>query len=150
MTCIAYRDGIIAADSLTVIVSKDAEVKVNDPAKVAKYKGYLFGMAGNDCPKMEDFRKWWWPHRNKDKAPPIGKKLRFEALVVCPDGMIQQWDHRGVWEHIREPFWAIGSGAHLAIGAMEAGADAKTACTIAIKRGPGVGGKVYIRKLKGR
>lgn len=147
MTAIAYRDGVMAGDSLTIITSKESDIKTADPLKVAKYKGYLFGLAGNDCPKMEDFRKWWYPYRKADKAPKMGQKLRFEALVVGPDGMVQQWDERGVWELIKQPFWAIGSGSHVCMGAMEFGATARQAVEAAIKWAPGVGGKVYVRKL---
>ena len=141
MTCIAYRDGIIAADSMAVI---DNYVKLSDDIKVAKRKGHLFGMSGNDCPKMEEFTKWFFSE-NKEKHPM--KTFKFEIIVITPAGIIQQWDQRGRYETLNLPFYSVGSGKEYAIGAMEVGATAEQAVLAAIKWCPTVGGKVITRKL---
>jgi ATP-dependent protease HslVU (ClpYQ) peptidase subunit len=139
MTVIAYRDGVVAADTMAVI---DNYVKLSDEIKIAKRNGHLFGMSGDDCPKMEEVVRWFF---QKNKKPLRG--FKFECMVITPAGIIQQWDQRARYETLNLPFYAVGSGKEYAIGAMEVGATAQQAVEAAIKWCPTVGGKVLVRKL---
>lgn len=143
MTAIAYRDGVMAADTMMVL---DEHVKLLNDVKVVSVKGHLIGISGNNCPSNEDFVKWFF---GKDKGKAWAAPRSFGAIVVTPDNKIELWDETGACTSLNEEFWAVGSGKEFAIGAMEAGATAIQAVRIAIKRCPTVSGKVIHRKLKG-
>jgi ATP-dependent HslUV protease subunit HslV len=144
MTCIAYKDGVMAADTMSVM---DEHVKLLNEIKIAKHKGYLFAIAGDNCLSMKDFKAWWFPDLKKPIRKPVGGSFKFDALVVTPEGEMQMWDHRGRYEVMALPFYAIGSGKEYAIGAMQMGATAQQAVETAIIWCPTVGGKVITRKL---
>lgn len=142
MTCIAYRDGVMAGDGQA---SWARGVKQLLDVKVVKAKGHLFGVTGSVCPDTRAAADWFlagaerYPHR----------AARFELLVVHPDGTIESCDWYGTRNVIHEAFWAVGCGATAALGAMEMGADARQAVKAAIKWVDGCGGRVTWRKLKG-
>lgn len=142
-TCIAYRDGVLAADTMVVV---DDFIKLDNDIKIAKYKGHLFGVSGNNCPTLEAFRKWWFIKPGQQRQA-YKKPFSFRAIVILPDGTIEEWDHLGNGDKINAPFWAIGSGREFALGALEFGANAQEAVQAAIKFCPTVGGKVVTRKL---
>jgi len=143
MTAIAYRDGIMAADTMCIL---DDHVKLLNDIKVTSIKGHLIGISGTDCPTNEDFIKRFF---SPAKLTPWAAPRSFTTLVVTPEGSIELWDETGTKTSLNEEFWAVGSGKEYAIGAMEAGATARQAVTIAIKRCPTVSGKVVWRQLKG-
>lgn len=139
MTCIAYKDGVIAADSMAVM---DEFVKHLDEIKVARRKGHLFGIAGDSMPLFDAAIKWYF---TKERKP--FKGYEFELLVITPQRSIHQYDHKGRRDDIQGAFYAVGSGREFALGAMECGATAEQAVQAAIKWCPTVGGKVIVRKL---
>lgn len=139
MTCIAYKDGVIAADSMSVM---DEFVKHLDEIKVAKRKGHLFGLAGDMMPSLDVVIKWYFTKERK----PL-KNYDFELLVITPSHSIHQYDNKGRCDNIQGTFYAVGTGREFAIGAMECGAGAEAAVEAAIKWSPTVGGKVVVRKL---
>lgn len=57
----------------------------------------------------------------------------FDALVLRDDGTMETWDHRGGPVPITDPFWALGSGKEVALGALHAGATVRQAVIIACK-----------------
>lgn len=139
MTCIAYRDGTLAGDTLWV----ENGVK-HYASKVAKHKGHLIGMCGEDVPALDDVLDWLG---DADVKKEEFKKVDFQLLVVTPEGDMYSIDNRGLKHKIKQPFWAVGSGCHAALGAMEFGADAKQAVKVAIKYINYCGGKVVSRSL---
>jgi hypothetical protein len=138
VTCVAYRDGIIAADSMSVV----EEVKMDNEVKVAKRKGHLFGLAGNAMPPMDKAIAWYF---SKNRGP--FKPYKFSLLVVTPDKKVYDIDQNNGCVAITAPFYAVGSGAIGAICAMEVGATADQAVAACIKWCESVGGKVVVRKL---
>jgi ATP-dependent protease HslVU (ClpYQ) peptidase subunit len=138
MTCVAYREGVIAADSMSVV----EDVKMNNEVKVAKRKGHLFGLAGDAMPSIDTAIAWYFK-KNRGKLPPY----KFSLLVITPDLEVFDIDQNNGTVQIIAPFYAVGSGAAYAIGAMEAGASAEQAVQAAIVWCPTVGGKVVVRKL---
>lgn len=138
MTCIAYRDGVIAADTLVII---DDVVKQLNEVKVVKRKGHLFGIAGH-LPPLDDVVKWYFSNDRK-----TFKNHKFTCLVIYPNGDIHECDHQGNEITLQNSFYAIGSGREYAIGAMAVGASALEAVEVAIQWCPTVGGKVVVRKL---
>lgn len=139
MTAIAYRDGVIAADSEA---SLDDEIKVNSCIKLGSHNGYIFGLAGDDIPVVETFVKWFFNPKRKSMP-----KFKFDAIVVGPDRKIMLVDQGGQAEEIAEPFFAIGSGRQVCMGAMENDATAEKAVTDACKWAVGVSGPVRTLRL---
>jgi len=139
MTAIAYRDGVLAADSMAVF---NEHIKELNETKAVKEQGHLIAIAGENCPRNDVFIKWYWGGRKKPLA-----KYKFDALVVTPDGIAKCWDQTGEWQPITGPYFAIGSGAETCMGAMHAGATAAAAVQAAIDHCPTVGGTVHSVKL---
>lgn len=142
MTAIAYRNGVMAADTQSEI---NADIKVKDFEKVKKVAGHLLGVSGDDVPSWDVLVAWF----RLEQPRPSLRKFDFDLLVARPDGSIYLLDERGhVDELVGETFYAIGSGGPICMGALEAGASARKAIEIAIKRAPGVGGRVISRRLR--
>jgi 20S proteasome alpha/beta subunit len=139
MTTIAYRNGVLAAD--TRETEKDT-IYSDRVRKVHKLRdGSLYAAAGSGeaCEMLlQSLIK-----RTKCPAP-----LDVEALHVKPDGSL--WVCAGnAWLPMDyEPYYAMGSGATVALAAMDAGADAVKAVRIAIKRNTHTGGRVQHVKLR--
>lgn len=139
MTTIAYKDGVIAADSL--IVGDYAEPGTYN--KLYKVSGGYVGGAGA-VPQIKLFIRWF---RDQSKPKPDPALLKdFEALVVRNDGTLLYYDK------ILEPMdvvppCAIGSGGGIAMGAMIAGATAVRAVEIARILDVHTGGKIHHHKV---
>ena len=127
MTTIAYRDGVIAGDSAT---SGDGNV-IGHCTKVHRIRGRLVGLCG-PIEDGEAFRLWLKAGA-KPKAKPEPLDEDFLALLVEPDGRVVEYGRRLVPVGYEAPFYAIGSGGALALGAMAAGAGAEEAVRIACR-----------------
>jgi 20S proteasome alpha/beta subunit len=68
----------------------------------------------------------------------------FEAFLVR-DGVVYHYDGSGVMYKVEAPFHAIGSGASIAIGAMEMGATAVGAVEVASKYDIYTGGDIICK-----
>lgn len=140
MTCIVYRDGVLAGDSLITMGStKSPEVA----RKVNRLRtGQLFGSSGNE----EGGHLLRESLLRGDPTPPKLKSVN--GLRVDPNGSI--WFYEGLrWTRVTgADFAAIGSGADYAIGALYMGASAKEAVRIAAKCNTHCGGRIYSVSLK--
>lgn len=64
----------------------------------------------------------------------IPKKYKqCEFLVLTQDGKLFTFNSPLRWIEVKQPFYAIGSGSHIALGAMQAGATAVEAVQAASK-----------------
>lgn len=142
MTAIAYRDGILASDTLCGI----EPLKLNEP-KIMKKDGYLIGMSGDNIPSINDFAKWFFADLKSSRRHEF-KGADFEVMVVTPSGQVQIWQNTGLYYPIKQKFWACGSGAGVCMGAMEHGATAVQAVKAAIKWAQSCGGRVISKRLK--
>jgi 20S proteasome alpha/beta subunit len=141
MTTIAYKDGIVAYDSLVTV----GRQKHSEPAKVFKWQGTLVGMCGADCPENYKVKAWLDEIAASPKV--IGmKKAEFELLLIPKEGLLRLLysDGRGLF--INYPFYAIGSGSDYARGAMAMGATAEEAVRIAAEYDTSTGGKIRTRR----
>lgn len=126
MTTIAYRDGVLAADTLVTHNGRIAGwVK-----KAMKIGRLLVGTCGslNLTQPLLD-----WLRTGAIGPPPKMqgvKECEGTAMLILPGDIIVTIDEYGM-DYIRAPFHAIGSGAQLALGAMAAGATAEEAVHIA-------------------
>lgn len=140
MTAIAYRAGVLAADTQ---VEWEGEIKSQERDKVFKSRGYLIGISGNKCPSNRVFTTWYFERKDK----PIGKRYSFQTIVIHPDRTVEIIDQSGDSQIYTGEFFSVGSGAQVCLGAMEMGASAEQAVAVAIKWCPGVGGEVVTVEL---
>ena len=140
MTVIAIKDGVLACDS--GVFSLDGAYRGSVAKALIMDDGYVIGMAG-PCGAFAALLA------AAGGAGFAGYELPEDTsvLMLTPDGEVRQMDgpHMG-WAVIDAPFHAIGSGAHIAIGAMAAGASAERAVEIACEWAEGCRGPVRIFK----
>lgn len=134
MTTVAYRAGIIAADTGVTI----AEVRVGTVSKIARNThGDLCGVAGTASFAFA-FRKWFIAGEKKNDEPEPRKTEEHldRAFIIRRDQPLSVVIlEDGGWHEIslQEPhaYFAVGSGKEIAMGAMFRNAtafEAVTAC----------------------
>jgi len=136
MTTIAYRSCTLAADSLGVDDSSSLKSTVS---KLFKLSNCIVGFAG-DTGSGHKFVKWV-DAGMPDKRPTFPKKCDFDAVVVYRD-RAEVWDEDMMAVPIEDEFYAIGTGAGVAMGAMDMGADAARAVEAATRWDANTGGKI--------
>lgn len=136
MTTIAYRAGILAADSQGTDDDHGGRTKTT---KIFKIRDCIAAFAG-DVAEGHVFMKWLRKGKPEDEKPTFDKD-EFEGVTLDANGL-WFWDWNFIPVPLEDEFCAIGSGAAFAIGAMEAGASAIEAVEIAIRRDTGSGGKI--------
>jgi len=138
MTIIAYRSGVMAADTASILGDG---TKLSNDKKIIKVMGHLFGLCGSYCPDIAEAADWWL-----HDSGAMGR-WAFTMLVVTPEGRVELVGDDGVFNTITEDYFAIGSGAQCALGAMHAGATARQAAKAAIQWNDSCGGRVMWRRL---
>lgn len=140
MTTIAYRDGVLAADSLVTL----GGTKVHGSyQKIRRIGDYLIGTAGSvaACQAFVE----WLKSGDDAHAPPKGE---YGALIVDPRGRVREIENGSVLPAPRgAKFFALGSGGPFALAAMYAGASATEAVKIAAKIDTNTGLPVKTLKL---
>ena len=152
MTTIAYRGGIIAADSRATYTSEAAGSRVHACKKLfrkrvgegRKAHDVIIATAGETSPGMV-FVDWYGTGK---PVPELFLHLGgdFTCLVLTPRGLFE-YDVYCRGEPIEEEFYAIGSGAKAALGAMHAGKSAVEAVRIACRIDPYSGGRIVQETL---
>lgn len=149
MTTIAYKAGIMAADSQTTAQGgRRGQVQ-----KVFKVKGFLVGLAGcapNAINLLEDFTfhaKGNKPPRIMEIKPATNNEWAF-LLVVNPKGHVFKYENGGRAWRLYGKFHSIGCGSDYAVAAMEMGADAVKAVKVAAKYDINTGLPVRVKKLE--
>ena len=141
MTTIAYRDGILAADSQTTA----GHLSVSSAqSKIRKFDDGYAAFSGlcSDMPILFDLIKG-------KEIEGDTKNLDAKAIVMPNEGKPYQAyvDSLGkLYKHPINKFSAIGSGWAIAMGAMQSGASAKEAVKAAIKLDIYSGGAVKWKK----
>lgn len=138
MTTIAYRDGVLAADS--GVCSDSGWCMGHTDKLIHLPDGGCFGCSG-DGAEVLVFERWMTSGRH---GSPEGTSS-VRAIVVWGDGSVQVLNGRGDAATVRwigNGFVAIGSGWPVAVAAMMAGADAVRAVEIAIELDPYSSGPV--------
>lgn len=145
MTTIAYRDGVLAADTA---MSRGATL-IRGIEKTARRPrdGALAAIVGAGYYAGPFFA---WFHAGCEGDPPRVDQDPdgcVTGIVVEPNGVATIYEMGG-WYELRAPYWAIGSGRDQALGAMFAGADAETAVRAAIEHDHGTHGDVRVLRAK--
>lgn len=145
MTTIAYRNGVIAADSGVTTGGSQVATML----KIAKNsRGDVAGACGH---------AWWcqaflsWFKDSTDTPPPVSRDDQMSAAMIVTSrrklrifesikGTIDQFD-------IAAPYYALGSGRCEALGAMFAGATATDAVRAAVALDESTFGRVHALKV---
>ena len=145
MTTIAYRDGIIAADSQQ---SWDSH-KTKCEKLFRATDGSVIGTSGDTFSSMM-FVDWY---NNKRRTKPdltlIDIEEDFLCIILKKDGLwtVNKFFHM-VKDRNEQDMLAIGSGAAAAMAAMLMGASAEKAVEIACKVDLYTGGDIKVMKYK--
>lgn len=138
MTTIAYRDGKLAGDSRATANG----LIDNQTTKVWSHKGVLIGACGSQA-LCEKFRSW--VVSGMDDESPYEGADDGNGLVVSTAGVVC-FGNTGGWS-ISEPFYTLGSGYQLALGALAMGASAEDAVKVAARFDTMTGGKITVLSL---
>jgi hypothetical protein len=142
VTTVAYRDGVIAAD-------RRIGGWMNGPKLFRLKDGSVFSGAGDLDDVLEVLH--WLKAGAKEAGKPALADVPdgSDFLLACPNGkaywLTSPWLRR---VEILDEFYAIGSGAQYALGAMAAGASAKRAVEVACKFDEGTGKGVNVIRVK--
>ena len=155
MTTIAYRNGVLAADSRVTVSSEAGGDRTFNCEKlfrkfVAGPEGaieeVILATAGDSTSGMV-FVDWYGSGHEPPVQQFIAAAADFTVLVLRKDGL---WEYdawcRGM--QIKDEFYAVGSGTKLALGAMEMGASALKAVEIAARRDPYTAAPFLSMRLK--
>lgn len=142
VTTIVYRDGILASDSGVfdrgVLVARTPDKIWRNPdgslagftgcfGDLAKFREWMQGGCEGDAPDMQD---------------------DCEGLQIMPDGTVYWYGDKA--RKIRQdgPFFPIGAGFRIAIGALHMGATAEQAVQICCDLDDSTAGPVYTLELE--
>lgn len=147
MTTIAYRNGIMAADSMESSDICEPCIKLYR-VKRGRNKGHIVGTAGAMFSGMV-FLDWYSggrKHMPSSDRDIVSDDDDFMCLILRPDGLFKvNKSCRPVL--VEAPFYAIGHGAGVALGAMEKGASARRAVEAACKWDPYTRGPIHTMRL---
>lgn len=142
MTTIAYRDGVMASDSL---VTKGHSHRDGTSQKVYRLgppgRGILVGIAGQ-WPAAQRLVDWLRAGAHGE-PPDMGGEKGAEALIIMPDGLIVSVTWAG-WERYRAEYVTLGCGSDYASGAMAHGATAEEAVAASLVHESASGGPIQV------
>ncbi len=136
MTTIAYKDGVIAADSQVNDGDMIAPEKCKKLHKLAD--GSVYAFTGLLAHGMELLSYLTDP----EGSMPCWSGGATIGIIARPNGKVYTYEGRGPWLKVDGNIGAWGSGQPYALGALLAGADAVKAVKIAKKLDPSTGGAV--------
>ena len=142
MTVIAYRDGVMAADTM---ITDNGRV-VGSIQKIARSPCGAIGAASGRGGAGQRFAAWMQAGMPGEFDPKCTEDGFFGALIMDAAGM-RAMDRTGTILPFTAPFAAEGRGREVAIGAMEMGATTEQAVAAAIKWEEGCGGEIQIERL---
>lgn len=95
--------------------------------KLFRVGGSIIGVAGNVEQALR-FVEW---RRTPESKPTFAEASSIEVLELTADGRLLWWGAEMVGVPIENEFYAIGTGAMAAMGAMSMGASPKRAVAVA-------------------
>lgn len=148
MTAIAYKAGIMAAD--TVEISANNMI-LGTVSKITRSPAGALGAASGLSPACYRFAEWFRLGGWEDDAPLFAERVedgKFGALIVEPCGSVWRIDPSGRrYQAGRAPFYVEGACYQILTGAMAAGASAEEAVKIALQYDRDCGGEVQVERL---
>jgi hypothetical protein len=149
MTTIAYREGIMAADSRVTSESEAGGHIVHHCVKLYRKAGAIIGLQGESSPGM--FFLAWFGSNKPAPAALMESDADFCALVLTKKGLFEydKWcNAERVLMPKHRPYHAIGSGAKAAFGSMAEGKSARRAVAVACMFDPYTAPPVVWMSLK--
>lgn len=144
MTAIAYRSGIMAADSVGWIGG--ASVKTPVAAKIKRMPdGGLFAAAGSTT-EIARFAEWMLS--SGPRPADFDKEEQFTGLWARSGGSLWLCNYTLYFYELFDPFFAIGACCTFMMGALHAGASAEEAVRLAVLHTDGAGGSVQVEELQ--
>jgi hypothetical protein len=138
VTTICYKDGIMAADSCVSIETEAGGARkfrcVKLYRKGSKKDEAVIALFGESSPGMV-FLDWYGSGKPAPTEMFGHMSSDFGALILTRKGLFEA-DAYCRLDRVEEKFYAVGSGAKAALGAMHSGASARLACSIACKIDP--------------
>jgi hypothetical protein len=152
VTAIAYRNGVMAADTETM----SGETLGGNTRKIERSPAGTIGAAAGEAGMAYQFRRWlrdgridkWIEGGFPEALPTAAERDRFGAIIVTAVGRVICVDYRGNAVEFDAPFYTEGSAGVLLVGAMAAGASAEEAVRIAIRHDAWCGGDVQVERLE--
>lgn len=144
MTTIVWRDGLVAADSR--IIRGGDRISPETVMKVWRLEHGGLGAAAGAVWIVSEFRDWL----NRGQKAWERPKVPDDTVVMefKTDGHIVEYATDGVTEtNPARGYFAWGSGADYAYGAMEMGASARRAVEIAMLFDYGTGGDITVLEV---
>jgi len=148
MTTVAFRSGVLAFDSK---ITEDTLI-CGKSAKGRAYKNYLAAACG-DMQDIQAFLDWvgtGFKEEEKRKFGLADREVKISGIVVDRKMNVYLFDDRLYPYPMEAPFYAFGSGAHIAIGAMAHGASAYKAVKIASQHDANTGGDIKLLTFRKR
>lgn len=143
MTAIAYRDGIMAAD--TAVWSQYHTLR--HMRKVVKRRDGAVAAAAGNAAANQAFQKWFLEESKEPFDPKSKEEGDFIAIVAEADGTTWKMDWIGRRIDMVADFLVEGACDELLCGAMAAGATAEEAIRIAIRHSAWAAGDVDIVRV---
>lgn len=147
MTTIAYRDGVLAADTRVVVDGRIARCTKLHRVLQGR-RELVVGLAGDSFAGLE-FLEWLKSGGATPSARLLDGEGEFHALVLTRRGLFD-YDRWCRPERVQDRYYAVGSGAAAALGAMHAGLSAAAAVKTACQIDPYSGLPVETMKLEGK
>jgi hypothetical protein len=148
MTAIAYRDGTLAADTISWAGS-NCNVKINMGKKIHRLLDGGLVAASGYTRHCEVYRNWMLhcsgDIKQLDNEPEFDKN--FHGVWIKPDKTIWACERTCKFMQVFDEFYAIGSPIDFMYGALHAGASAFQTIHLAIKNTDGAGGEVQTEHL---
>ena len=152
MTTIAYRNGLMAADS-RMTTEDDSGCRIFKCEKLYRIETPRFGeaivgLAGETYSGLI-FLDWLKADNADGPENLLIGDADFTGLVLTKRGLYE-YDKWCRGERVLDRFYAIGSGAKAALGAMHMGADARQAVAVAARVDPYTGGPIITLSLESK
>lgn len=144
MTTIAVRNGVMAADSRETDQHEALEFSFVVSDRTRKLHRLPDDSVFGGADGSESIHRLLESLKSKTTCPKIEN---VSGLLLNPDGSVRLYEG-SAWIKIKDPYYAIGSGASFAMAAMHAGADAITAAKIGARMDPFSGGRVRWMKAR--
>lgn len=139
MTTIAVSRNQMAADQRVTDGNRRFRGK-----KIRRIGGAVVGCAGDGASIAKFIR--WLEEGQQDDPPKFAKDAELEAIVLTPAGIFA-YGTDCVPEEVLDPFYACGTGAEAALGAMHMGADPRRAVEVAALVDNSTGGPIDVIDL---
>lgn len=148
MTTIVYHDGVLASDSQ--VTAGDARKFRCEKLYRVDVKGVeaLVGLAGGAFDGLA-FLDWLVGDKPEPPQRLIDGEADFTAVMLNRYGLFE-FDKWCRPDKVLERFYAVGSGASAALGALHMGATARQAVEVACRIDPFSGGPIVEMSLTAR